>query len=180
MAQIEWRAPQLSMKTLENYERTSGNCVGRNGRVIDVGTGTGLSGIAIRQVGFTGDIDALEPSKSMFEKAKEKNIYSRYYSDFLIENKETTVTGDAYDLVVSVGVFSNRSVRSQCLCEVIRMAKPGALVVILMVKNWYKSADFSDALKKIEKDKVANLAHLEEFEGIFEGHDAVGFVLEKL
>ena len=24
MAQIEWRAPQLSMKTLENYERTSG------------------------------------------------------------------------------------------------------------------------------------------------------------
>ena len=53
-------------------------------------------------------------------------------------------------------------------------------MVILMVKNWYKSADFSDALKKIEKDKVANLAHLEEFEGIFEGHDAVGFVLEKL
>ena len=52
-----------------------------------MGTGTGLSGIAIRQVGFTGDIDALEPSKSMFEKAKEKNIYSRYYSDFLIENK---------------------------------------------------------------------------------------------
>ena len=58
---------------------------------MDVGAGTGLSGEAMRKAGFSGTIDALEPSQKMFEKAREKNIYSKYYSDFLIGNKASAI-----------------------------------------------------------------------------------------
>ena len=53
-------------------------------KVLDVGAGSGLSGIALREAGFSGTIDALEPSEMMFAQAKPKNIYTQYFSDFLI------------------------------------------------------------------------------------------------
>ena len=64
-----------------------GTQIPRDGRAIDIGAGTGLSGQALRDIGFTGQIDALEPTENMFVQAQPKNIFTLWYHELLLENK---------------------------------------------------------------------------------------------
>ncbi|XP_075251795.1 uncharacterized protein LOC142344154 [Convolutriloba macropyga] len=183
MSRIGWSAPTFCVKVIENYIAKSGKELNKSSvKVLDVGAGSGLSGIALREAGFSGTIDALEPSEMMFAQAKPKNIYTQYFSDFLIGAQETSVPSGEYDLVISVGVFSDRSVKSESLFEVARMTKPGGLIATLMVKDWFDNtqSQFQDTIRRLEEDKVATMCHSESIEGVFDKHAAAGFILQKI
>ena len=46
-----------------------------------------MSGEELRRAGFTGVVDALEPSDNMYSFAEQKGIYSTRYSDMLSPDK---------------------------------------------------------------------------------------------
>ena len=46
-----------------------------------------MSGESLRSAGFTGVVDALEPSDNMYSIAEQKGIYSTRYSDMLSPDK---------------------------------------------------------------------------------------------
>ena len=48
-----------------------------------------MSGESLRSAGFTGLVDALEPSDNMYSIAEQKGIYSTRYSDLLLADKVT-------------------------------------------------------------------------------------------
>ena len=56
---------------LEEYMKDS-----KEGRILDVAAGTGRAGAVLHKLGFS-NIDALDVSKMMLEKAKEKNVYNQ-------------------------------------------------------------------------------------------------------
>ena len=71
-----------------SFNLNPGVRIPRDGLAIDIGAGTGLSGQALREiVGFTGRIDALEPSTNMFAIAEPKGIYTKYFNELLLEDK---------------------------------------------------------------------------------------------
>ncbi|XP_075259674.1 uncharacterized protein LOC142351503 [Convolutriloba macropyga] len=176
---LNYTGPQLCIQALKKCEEKTGISVPRNGKCIDIGAGTGMSGESLRSAGFTGVVDALEPSDNMYSIAAQKGIYSTRYSDMLSPDKETSVESSAYDLVLSCGVFSNRSASSGCLPEVIRMAKMGGVITIVMNNDFWKDG-FDSAVEKLEEQKRVQVMYNDSFEGFFGDKTARVFILQKL
>lgn len=70
--------------------------------ILDYGCGTGLSGIALRSVGFEV-IDGMDPTPNMLEEAKAKNVY-RALIGFDISDPEPIEHG-AYSTISAIGVI---------------------------------------------------------------------------
>ncbi|XP_063714081.1 uncharacterized protein LOC134841925 [Symsagittifera roscoffensis] len=177
---MKYSGPEACMQSLLECEQKHGFHIPRDCKVIDVGAGTGLSGLALRRAGFTGQIDALEPSENMYALALEKNLYTQWYKDLIYPDKETTVPAASYELVISVGVFNTRSTTSGCLPEVVRMAKSGGYLSILFNKHYWDQGGFEDTLNSLVDQKVVVLLSLQFKGGYYEGNTAVSFVLKKL
>lgn len=70
--------------------------------VLDFGCGTGLSGVALRLVGYDV-VDGTDPSPEMVERAREKNIYRRL--SVLDIADPAPVAKGAYGVIAAVGVI---------------------------------------------------------------------------
>ncbi|XP_013386212.1 methyltransferase-like protein 27 [Lingula anatina] len=101
--------------------------------ILDAAAGTGLLGLELKNSGFH-NLDALDASKEMLEKAKEKNLYRNVVCDILGPNR-LDIPDDTYDAVVSVGSFGPGHVDGSCLAELIRIVKPDGYIVIVMSKE---------------------------------------------
>jgi len=99
-------------------------------RILDGGAGTGILGAELAELGFT-NLDALDPSAGMLEKAKEKDIYKHFICDFLGTNR-LDVPDATYDAVVSAGAFIVGHIGPECFGELIRIVKPGGHVMIVV------------------------------------------------
>ncbi|XP_075260620.1 uncharacterized protein LOC142352129 isoform X2 [Convolutriloba macropyga] len=173
---LKYRGTDILFIALKKFEEKTGISVPRNGKCIDIGAGTGMSGESLRSAGFTGVVDALEPSDNMYSIAEQKGMYSTRYSDLLLADKETSVAGKSYDLVFSCGVFNNRSTTSDCLPEVVRMAKKGGVIANVM-NNHYWESGFEAVIKNLEDNNVAQLKHTEVVDQYYEDKKGRVFIL---
>ena len=90
------------------------------GRILDVGCGTGLSGRALAEAGFT-NLDGCDFSPPMLERAAATGVYGRLFESDL--NEGLDVADDTYDHAAAVGVFSFGHIRPSAL----RGPRPQAL-----------------------------------------------------
>ena len=105
-------------------EALSAQLTDKNARILDVGCGTGLSGLALREAGFQ-NIEGCDLSSGMLEKAKALNIYSRLFACDL--NEPPIDAEDAScDALTAVGVFSFGHIMPDAVDELLRIVKPGA------------------------------------------------------
>jgi predicted TPR repeat methyltransferase len=70
--------------------------------ILDFGCGTGLSGLALRQAGFT-QVDGMDPNAEMLTHASDKEAY-RKLIQIDIAN-ETPIPQDAYSAIAAIGVI---------------------------------------------------------------------------
>ncbi len=96
--------------------------------ILDAGCGTGLSGLALREAGFT-NIEGCDFSPGMLEKAHSFGIYDKLFTADL--NKPPLDSPDgAYAALTAVGVFSYGHVMPDALDEFLRVLRPGSPIVI--------------------------------------------------
>ena len=131
----------------------------KQARILDLGCGTGLSGLALRQTGYR-HIDGCDFSPAMLRKAEATQAYTRLFSADL--NQPPLDAADAsYDAVTAVGVFSFGHVVPDALDEILRVLKPGAPLVIGLNDHYYqegsllaKKADLISSKRIIPIDEV--------------------------
>jgi predicted TPR repeat methyltransferase len=121
----------------------------QNSRILDAGCGTGLSGLALVEVGFL-HIDGCDFSTSMLEKAFETDIYSKLFVADLNRSPLDAPTA-SYDAVTAVGVFSFGHVGPDALDEFLRVIKPGGLIVIGMNENYYEEGSVARKLEALKQ-----------------------------
>ena len=143
------------------------------GHVLDVGCGTGLSGVALRDVGFTR-LDGCDFSPPMLERASETGVYRQLFEADL--NAGLDIDGDAYDHAVAVGVFSFGHIRSDALREVLRVVRPGGAVVVGVNDHFWDTGELSAELEAIEADGLASVASREHGEHL-PGAAIMGWVI---
>ena len=106
--------------------------VGASGPVLDVGCGTGVVGVELRRLG-TAPIDGVDISRAMLDQASDKETRSGKVYRRLIEADLTgpvDIASDSYAGVISAGTFTHGHLGPRSLGELIRVAAPGAWLVI--------------------------------------------------
>lgn len=120
--------------------------------VLDVGCGTGLSGLALRQAGFAS-IDGCDLSPGMLEKAARINLYGRLFECDL--NKPPLDCPPAhYGALAAVGVFSFGHVQANAIDEMLRVVRPGGALVIGMNDHYYQEGSVPRKLARLAEDEV--------------------------
>jgi len=143
------------------------------GRLLDVGCGTGLSGLAFRDAGFS-DQDGCDFSPPMLEKAAATGAYRRLFEADL--NEGLDVDDAAYDHAAAVGVYSFGQVGADTLREVLRVVRPGGTVVIGLNDHFWDEGGVPTELDAIEADGLATVEFREHGDHL-PGADIGGWVV---
>ena len=76
-------------------------------------------------------IDALDATKAMLSIAKKENLYDNYYCEFLSGEPLSCFEQDTYNGLTASGCFARNHIPSEALREIIRLVKPGGIIVIV-------------------------------------------------
>lgn len=111
--------------------------------ILDIGAGTGLVAEGLR--GLT--IDAFDITPEMLDIARPKGLYRKL---ILGDLTRTLAIADAsYGAVVSCGTFTHGHVGPECLPELLRITRPGAVFACGTIGPVLDGAGFGSALARL-------------------------------
>ncbi|MEE9368057.1 MAG: ubiquinone/menaquinone biosynthesis methyltransferase [Pontiella sp.] len=106
----------------------------RAGRYLDIGTGTGDLVFEILDQSSNVLIDGIDPAEQMLEIAKDKALkcgVGDAVSFYMADALDLPMESETYDGIVSGFCFRNIERRQKALDEMMRVLKPGGILVIL-------------------------------------------------
>lgn len=128
-----------------------------DGPVLDVGAGTGLVAEALRAMGHTGAIDAVDLSRAMLDVAATKRLYRD-----LIEADVTRPLSmtPRYAGIVSSGTFTHGHVGPEALSPLLDVARPGCVFAVSVNAGVWEAKGFDAALDALS-DRIADVSRTE-------------------
>ncbi|RWM19884.1 MAG: class I SAM-dependent methyltransferase [Mesorhizobium sp.] len=114
--------------------------------LLDAGAGTGLIGEWLAITGYPR-VEALDISQGMLDKAGAKGVYTALHR--LAMGDTLPFADAAYAGIISAGVFTSGHVGVEGLDELIRICRPGG-VIVLTVKNTLWDAGFAERIAEME------------------------------
>ncbi len=129
----------------------------KNSKILDAGCGTGLSGKALADLGFT-NLHGRDLSPEMLAKAEKLGVYNS-----LAECDLTNpLLEEPFDHVISVGVFGFGPPDPKHIRHLIAVTKPGGLVIITVNGKGWVDKDWENILPEVvEKDGLDLLENIE-------------------
>jgi predicted TPR repeat methyltransferase len=140
MAVAGYRHPSICLALLTRYLPRGAS------PLLDAGAGTGLIGEWLGIMGYP-HVEALDISEGMLAKAAEKGAYKAFHR--LALGGPLPFADDHFAGIVSAGVFTSGHVGVEGLDELIRICRPGG-VIVLTVKNTLWEGGFSARIAKLE------------------------------
>lgn len=122
------------------------HCPPDGASVLDVGCGTGLSGIALHEAGFA-TIDGADISDAMLAEAATKEIYRKLTRVDLTAG--IPESDNTYHGAFSTGTFTLGHVGPAAIPEVIRVLKPGGHFCLTVSDQSWDSQDYATVLPSL-------------------------------
>lgn len=119
---------------------------GSSGPVLDVGAGTGLLAEALRDMGFTQRIDAVDFSSEMLGRAAEKHLYEGLYQ---ADITQPLTLPQRYAGIVSSGTFTAGHVGPEALPHLLAIALPQAQFALSINRRVWTVRGFDTALNDL-------------------------------
>lgn len=135
--------------------------------ILDAGAGDGLSGLALRDVGFdetTAHIVGADVSPKMLEIAKERKCYDD--TKLVDLNKPLPFATDSFDCIACVGTLTYIDPNSGALDEFVRITRPGGLICYTnrtdKLDGWNEAEEHLDSTGRWyqETDPIGPLPYL--------------------
>jgi predicted TPR repeat methyltransferase len=130
----DYQAPKVTAGYFTRY-------VPMGARILDVGTGTGLMGEVLANLGYDNQI-AMDLSQGMLDIAQQKNVYQELHQMVLGETLDFPT--DSFDAAVSTGVFTQAHAPASSFEEIVRIVKPAGYIIFTLSTDSYKNAGFKE------------------------------------
>lgn len=111
--------------------------------ILDFGCGTGISGAALRQAGFTA-IDGTDITPAMLEKAAARAVYRRTWAS---SPDDMGFPSGAYPIIVAVGVVSLGAAPAETLGRLLGQLDAGGLLAFSFNDPTLADQSYTDALQ---------------------------------
>ena len=152
----------------------------RGALFLDVGAGTGLTGQAMKDLGFH-NLHALEPLQEFVETAREKGVYANILQEFIGGDKPTSAPDDTYDVIITAGAFGPGHIPTSAVPEMVRIVKPGGHIIISMREEWlWLVPEYKDRLEpcmqRLEQDGKWTLLKKKTYQNHYANKDGILFV----
>lgn len=144
MSTLGYRHPNICLAMLTRHLPAG------EGPVLDAGAGTGLLGEWMHIVGYN-ECEALDISEKMLEVARRKNVYGAHHVAAL--GDELPLPDDRFAAIVAAGVFTVGHVGAEGFDELIRITRPGGLLVLTIKDSLYKG-DVGARMKALAAEGV--------------------------
>ncbi|MEM7471095.1 MAG: methyltransferase domain-containing protein [Pseudomonadota bacterium] len=125
--------------------------------ILDYGCGTGLSGIAFTEAGFT-TIDGMDPSEGMLAKCREKNLYRELI--LLDLGAPLPIAQAQYAAIMAVGVISTGAGPASLMDELIGLLPRGGFFGLSLNDHALADPDYPAGIQRL-KD-AGHICHAEE------------------
>ena len=118
--------------------------------ILDAGCGTGLVAIELTSRNAQLQIDGLDLTQEMLAEADKTGNYRRLLTGDLLGTLD--IPDGSYDGIVSAGVFTNGHVGPSGLDELLRIARPGAPIVLTVRDTAWEADGFDTYIARLEAD----------------------------
>ena len=133
-------------------------------KVLDAGCGTGLAGKEMHDLGYR-QVHGFDLSSEMAGHASESGHYVSAIGDVDIMKAEQYFEGASFDIVLCVGVFTLGHVPPEALSVLVRLVRPGGLLVVSTRTEYYQETDYA----KIAENLITE-GKMRQVEGIESAH----------
>ncbi|MEQ9622785.1 class I SAM-dependent DNA methyltransferase [Coleofasciculus chthonoplastes] len=130
--------------------------VATDGKILDLGCGTGLAGQALREQGYQTIIGVDISGKSL-DIARDKHIYTALYKADI--QQELPFQDNEFDGIICTAVLTNMET-SNVLYEFCRVVKPGGYLVFTNREDIHYQKKFDVTLQKMESEGILKQAYL--------------------
>ena len=151
LGEMGYVAPMIASKLLQNYLDR------KDTRILDAGCGTGIVGELLHQDGY-GNIEGLDYSQDMLNKARAKSIYKTLNRGDLTGSLD--IEDATYDAIISVGTFTCGHVGPEALGELIRITKTGGHLCFTVREQAWEEDDYRAKLRNYENNSLWELQEL--------------------
>ncbi|MEO9904024.1 class I SAM-dependent methyltransferase [Nisaea sp.] len=115
--------------------------------ILDCGSGTGLTGAALRAAGARGRLTGLDASESSLETAKQKHVYDRLEHADL--NKHLPLEDESVDGILCIGVLTYLE-EEAIFREWLRVLRGGGIAVFTSRDDFWQSRGIAEMLNRLE------------------------------
>lgn len=142
-------------KALKYYLKQELNLNPDEAEILDIGCGSGLSGVGLKNSGFT-KFDGVDGSKSMLKISEKLNLYRNLYEGMLTDTEKFDVIPDEkYDAMISVGCIAKNHIKIQnAIPEFLRVIKKGGLGVYTISPSACKVEAMQEHLKYLRDNNI--------------------------
>ena len=116
--------------------------------ILDAGCGTGLTGLALRQAGFSGPIDGIDLSPVSLRKAERHGVY-RALREVVLQSLPLPIPDNAYDAVLCVGVLTYVPDGEGILREFVRVVRPGGRVLVTQRDDLFEARGYRAIFERL-------------------------------
>ena len=151
LGEMGYVAPMIASKLLQNYLDR------KDTRILDAGCGTGIVGELLHQGGY-GNIEGLDYSQDMLNKARAKSIYKTLNRGDLTGSLD--IEDATFDAIISVGTFTCGHVGPEAFGELIRITKTGGHLCFTVREQAWEEDDYRAKLRNYENNSLWELQEL--------------------
>lgn len=147
----QYRAPEDAAALLETH-------LAPGARVLDVGCGTGLFGLALRnRVEVT--VDGLDISAGSLKQAASRKLYARLLRHNL-QNLPLPVADGVYDAAASVGVLTYIADAEALLRDLCRAVRSGGAITFTQRTDLWEDRNFEEMIARLEAEGIWRCHHV--------------------
>ena len=151
--------------------------------ILDVACGSGVSGKCLQKAGFQGNIDGVDPSQGMLEKAKNLSVYRELQIGKITDDEKLKFNDGCYDAIFCIGAIAAGFISiKNAIPEFLRLLRKGGIAVYTISHSIEKGIALQEHVPYISYGKIELMKIEQRFYHLVKGEPTFGhiYVIKKL